>query len=182
MKTVAAVGKRESGKKSEASASEASASEREEKRKARGKRSPYVFLKANRKPEGARFNPYFLPLVCVFQPHDAVRDYKGNVLRRVFVAKMCCKVAKRDPKNMDQPLWPNRFGEPLCSEHRHTKNDRFAFPDDVKDESAWNFGGIFLSEEQIEIQAKRNRKEYALESGKMVKVRDKTKEKSGRAK
>lgn len=69
-----------------------------------------------------------LPLACVFRSFEVVRT---SAAKRVVHSKSICgRWAPRDVRNHQVPKFPNRFGDPLCAEHRTYADDENAFPDE----------------------------------------------------
>lgn len=75
-------------------------------------------------------NRHFLPLLCVYRAYELRRDPRTDELIEVVYTKpMCLKKAPRHRARLDDAAFPNRYGEPLCRDHAHLGEDRYAYRD-----------------------------------------------------
>lgn len=71
----------------------------------------------------------YLPLVCIYRYHEVIRNkHTFSVERIVFNTQICGRKAPRNRGKLNQPAFPNRFGEPLCEHHKIWANSEEAFP------------------------------------------------------
>lgn len=75
-------------------------------------------------------NRRVIPLLCVYKRHQVIRDpLSHEVLRVVRSGGMCLDKSPRNESDDSKPQYANRFGEPLCEEHRMMARDPHAFAD-----------------------------------------------------
>ena len=71
----------------------------------------------------------YFPLVCVYRFHEVIRNKRDFTIERiVFKAQICGAAAPRNRSKLNEPAFPNRFGDPLCERHKIWANNKEAFP------------------------------------------------------
>lgn len=97
-----------------------------------------------------------VPLICVFKEYEVTRDN-----RVVFQRGICGeKAPRRLSGDRTLPRYPNRFGEPLCEDHKHLGDDLRAFPDDP----------TYLGEAQTSAHPREEEEERAAHAAKLERL------------
>lgn len=71
-------------------------------------------------------SPFAIPLICAFHTFHVTPD--DRVLRMPYICGKPAPRRLRGDRNL--PRFPNRYGDPLCEEHRRYADDERAFPDE----------------------------------------------------